>query len=205
MHGILFDLDRTLVDVQSYTDYEAALRDVERLVSSWPDPPTPETGWDGPTRQAMGILVGLSGDPRWEEISDLIERHELAAVARSVRMPAVVEALAAVERHPKAVVTLLPDGAARAALDRHRIGIDVVVPRRADLRPKPAPDQILEACRILGVAADRTVMVGDSSWDHAAARAAGVGFVGVTNGRPSEFPPGVTVVETLGGLAELIG
>lgn len=200
MRAILFDLDRTLVDVQSFTDYAAALADVEAVVAEWSDPPTPETGWDGPTRRAMGILVALSGDPRWQEVSDTIERHEMAAVVRSRPMPYARATFAALSDRPRAVVTLLPDGAARAALERHGIEVDVLVPRRADLRPKPAADQLLEACRILGNDPTETVMVGDSTWDHAAAVAAGIDFIGVTNRDPSEFDPTVTVVETLAGL-----
>lgn len=204
MTAVLFDLDRTLVDVQSFTDYRAALADVEAVVSGWTDPPTPATGWDGPTRRAMAVLVALSGDPRWQAVSDVIERHELAAVPRSVKMPAVEAALEVVDRDAVAVVTLLPEGAARAALRHHHIDLDVLVPRRSDLRPKPAPDQLLEACRLVGVSPADAIMVGDSTWDEAAARAAGIGFVGVTNGGVSEFPAGVPTIETLAGLAEVV-
>ncbi len=204
MSAVLFDLDRTLVDVQSFTDYAAALAEVESLIARWEDPPTPPTGWDGPTKRAMGVLVALSGDPRWQEISDVIERHELAAVERSAVMPGVADALDLVDGRPVAVVTLLPEGATRAALDRHGIPLRQVVPRRADLRPKPAPDQLLAACDVLGVRPEDATMVGDSTWDEAAARAAGIAFVGVTNSGPSEFPAGVPTVGTLAGLRGIL-
>jgi phosphoglycolate phosphatase len=198
MKAVLFDLDRTLVDVQSYTDYTAALADVESLIGSWNERPTPPTGWDGPTRTCMGVLVALSGDPRWQSVSDVIERHELVAVGRSVAMPGldVVRSL----ELPTAVVTLLPPGAARSTLDHHGIDIPMLVGRRPDLAPKPAADQLLAACAQLGVAPGEAVMVGDSTWDLAAAEAAGCGFVGLTNGGPSEFPAGTTVVEGLSHL-----
>ncbi len=200
MSAILFDLDRTLVDVQSYTDYPAALADVEAMIGAWEDPPTPPTGWDGSTRRCMGILVALSGDERWQAVSDVIEHHELDAVGRSQAMPGLTEALATTERLPCAVVTLLPPRAARAALDRHGIAIEHVVGRRPDLRPKPAPDQLLEGCRLLGVHRADAIMIGDSTWDQRAAEAAGCGFTGVTNGRASEFPADV---ETISDLREL--
>jgi phosphoglycolate phosphatase len=190
---ILFDLDRTLVDVQTYTDYAAALADVESLIGGWADPPTPPTGWDGPTRRAMGVLVALTGDERWQEVSDIIESHERRAVERSVIMPGVAEALTATGDNPRAVVTLLPPQTARVALRQHGLGsyldLDLVVGRRSDLAAKPAPDQLLEGCRLLGVEPAEAVMIGDSTWDAVAAEAAGCGFVGVTNGKASEFGP----------------
>lgn len=191
MTPILFDLDRTLVDVQTYTDYAAALADVEALIGGWADPPTPPTGWDGPTRRAMGVLVALAGDERWQQVSDLIEAHEREAVAQSVMMPGVKAALAATRDNPRAVVTLLPPHTARVVLRHHgldqRLDLDLVVGRRADLAAKPAPDQLLEGCRLLSVEPAEAVMIGDSTWDALAAEAAGCGFVGVTNSGASEF------------------
>lgn len=204
MSAILFDLDRTLVDVQTHTDYGAALADVESLIGAWDDPPTPATGWDEPTRRAMGILVALSGDERWKQVSDTIERHELAAIDRSVAMPGLEAVLESSERLPRAVVTLLPPVAARAALDRHGVHIEIVVGRRSDLRPKPAPDQLLEACRQLAVHPGDAIMIGDSTWDHAAAVAAGCGFTGLTNHGPNEFPEEVEVFDDLTELATRI-
>jgi phosphoglycolate phosphatase len=195
--AVLFDLDRTLVDVQSHTDYAAAVAEVEEMIGSWDDPPTPPTGWDGPTRRAMGILVSLAGDQRWQEVSNLIERHERAAVGRSTAMPGLGMALQATASIPRAVVTLLSETTAREVLVRHGIGIDSVVGRRPDLATKPAPDQLWEACRILRIEPTDAVMVGDSAWDAAAARAAGCGFLGVTWGSPTEFGSETAVAETL--------
>jgi HAD superfamily hydrolase (TIGR01509 family) len=205
MTGVLFDLDWTLIDVQTHTDYAAALRDVSAALEGWPDVSTPPTSWDGPTRTCMGILVGLAGTPRWARASDLIETHEMRAVASSQAMPGLIEVLAATSNRPRAVVTLLPERAARAALERHGVDIEVVVPRRPDLRPKPAPDQVLEAARLLSVDVAEVVMVGDSTWDREAALAAGAGFIGITNGRPDEFPAGTEVVDDLSALAARLG
>ena len=194
--AVLFDLDRTLVDVQSTTDYGAALRDVEALLGRWEDPPVPPTGWDGPTRRAMGVLVGLAGDARWQAVSDLVEAHELAAATRSTAMPGLAEALATTAGVPRAVVTLMGPAAARAALQHHDIPIDVVVGRRPDLAVKPAPDQLLAACQALQVAPGDAAMVGDSTWDARAATAAGCRFVGVPF-TDDEFPPTVTTAPTV--------
>ena len=47
---------------------------------------------------------------------------------------------------------------------------------------KPAPDAVLAAVRMLGLAAERCVMVGDTPYDAAAARRAGTAFVGLRCG-----------------------
>lgn len=203
MKALLFDLDRTLIDVQSFTDYAAALSEVEALIGGWADPPTPPTGWDGPTRRCMGVLTALSGDQRWEAVSRLIEQHEMAAVVHSRPMPSLEAAVQMGIGLPCAVVTLLPDTVARVALRLHRVPIGTVVPRRAGRRPKPAPDQLVAACAQLGVEPSQSVMIGDSSWDEQAAIGAGCRFVGVTNGGLSEFSTSAAVAGDLLEAVEL--
>jgi len=178
-HAVLFDLDRTLVDVQSFTDYAAALADVESLIGTWADVTTPETDWDAPTHRCMAVLVRLAGDPRWQEVSTTIEQHELAAVSSSVAMPGLAAALVRTTSIPRAVVTLLPPGAAQKTLDAHGVEIPMLIGRNPGHRPKPAPDQLIAAMEALGVDPGETVMIGDSSWDVEAASAAGCDFVGV--------------------------
>lgn len=200
MDALLIDLDWTLIDLQGHTDYEAALEDTKKLINDWPDVNTPDTGWDAPARLCMEVLVALSGDPRWEEVSETIERHEIEALSRSTAMPGLANLIQAVDSRPVAVVTLVGPRATLAVLAAHGVPFTTVVPRGAGLRPKPAPDQLLEACRLLGVEPSQATMVGDSTWDLKAARSAGIRFIGVTNHRPSEFPEWV---ETLPDLVEL--
>ena len=197
MRAILFDLDRTLVDLQSFTDYGAALDAIEAVIGEWPDPPTPATGWEAPTRRAMGILAALAGDPRWPAVSGLIESYERAAVPLSRPMPGVERALAVTAQRRRAVVTLLTATVAAEVLDRHRLAIEEVVGRAPGEAVKPAPDQLLAACHLLGVAPAEATMIGDSTWDEVAAAAAGCGFVGVTNGLPGEFSPDTVTAATV--------
>jgi len=207
MEAVLFDLDRTLVDLQTYTDYGAAWEDTEAMIGSWDDLPTPETDWDAPTQRCMSILVALSGDPRWSRVSEAIAVHEMAAVAASHAMPRLAEALELAQGIPRAVVTLVAEAPARAVLARHGVDIPVLVPRRPDLRPKPAADQLREACRLLRAAPSRTVMIGDSTWDAGAAAGAGCGFVGVaaTEDGASRFGRGVVTGGDLVVALELAG
>ncbi|MDH3500299.1 MAG: HAD-IA family hydrolase [Acidimicrobiia bacterium] len=194
--GLLLDLDRTLVDVQSYTDYDAAVAGLPKKVRS-ARVETPETEWDSATRHAMDILVAWAGTDRWQEISDHIELFESEAVVQSRRMPGVFDFLDAVSGLPIVVVTLMGPRAARAALVRHGIDLPIVLGRESTYQPKPAPDQLLAGCARMDLDPAEVVMIGDSSWDAAAAAAAGCGFVGLTLGKPCEFSPSTTVVEWL--------
>lgn len=184
--ALLLDLDRTLVDLQSFTDYAAALVDVSVLLDSWPDASVPATDWDGPTMVCMSVLNALSGDERWPEVSRAIARHERAAIPSSVIMPTVAEACARLEEVPVAVVTLLAPELVPEVLGQHgiRLGreVDAVIGRSSEMPPKPAPDGLWSACRTLDVNPADAVMIGDSSWDAEAARRAGVSFIGVPSG-----------------------
>ena len=203
MKALLLDLDRTLIDVQTYTDYSAALEEVVEMLGEVVEAEVPDTGWDSPTRTCMQILVGLSGDPRWERISSQIEIHELAALRHARPMMGLSVLLEALpDDLPTAVVTLLGPNATECVLEMHDVPIATRIGRRCDLTPKPAPDQILEACRLLDVDPLEAMMVGDSTWDLRAAESAGAGFVGVTNHRPSEFPESTP---TVSDLTELVG
>ena len=98
-------------------------------------------------------------------------------------MPTVQECFGRLVSQPTAVITLLPGGVATDVLEFHglRMGqeIDVVVGRDPAMRPKPEPDGVIDACRILDVAPGSATMIGDSTWDAQAALAAGAIFVGV--------------------------
>lgn len=182
---VLLDLDRTLVDVQGFTDYAAALAEVTALVGTWPEVEVPEADWDRPTVACMSVLHALFGDHRWNAISEVIAAYEAAAIDASRPMPTLTDAVENLRQVPAAVVTLLPSDVASDVLAHHGVTvgpgecIDVVIGRRAHLRPKPEPDALVEACRLLGGSAQDAVMIGDSTWDLQAASAAGIPFIGV--------------------------
>jgi HAD superfamily hydrolase (TIGR01509 family) len=194
--AVLLDLDRTLVDVQSYTDYDAAWDAVRAAHSDLVAADEgPDTGWTSSTRACMGTLAALPDGPLWQEVAE----YERAAIPRSVTMPGAAQFVAALSDRPVAVVTRLAPDVARDVLGHHAIAIDVVIGRDPTVRPKPSGDGLREALRILGDDDADAVMVGDSTWDAAAARDAGAAFVGVHAGR-AEFArdfPDVPVVETL--------
>jgi phosphoglycolate phosphatase len=82
--------------------------------------------------------------------------------------------------------------------------VDGLVCADDGLPTKPAPDMLLEACRILGIEPGRTAMIGDSIADMQMAMAAGVGRrIAVLSGigRRSELEPFADVI--LESIAEL--
>ena len=199
VRALLFDLDRTLVDVQSVTDYAAARRDAEAVAGDLVPPEVPGTDWTPDTVASMALLVACAGHARWAAVSAAIEEHERAAVAGSTAMPGLAEAWRESDGVPRAVVTLLTEDVTRRVLARHGVaGADrvPVLGREAGRRPKPAPDGLLAACARLGVRPEDAVMIGDSTWDLEAARAAGTGFVGVPV-TVGSMPPGTTLAADL--------
>ncbi|MFM1965626.1 MAG: hypothetical protein RL134_1351 [Actinomycetota bacterium] len=175
----IFDLDRTLVDLQSFTDYAAALRDLTALVGDGVGAAVPDADWDAPTLSTMAILVALAGDDRWESASRAVAVHEHAAIPMSLAMPGLDRLDDAVAGDPRAVVTLLPEDVARAVLAHHGVRIDVIVGRDPHIPAKPSGAGVVAAAERLGVAVRECVMIGDSTWDRAAALDAGAAFIGV--------------------------
>jgi phosphoglycolate phosphatase-like HAD superfamily hydrolase len=198
---LLLDLDRTLIDLQSFTDYSSAFEDVRAILGEWPGVDVPDTDWDRPTQACMTVLHALLGDPRWLEISEVIAVHERAAIADAVVMPTVAGVLGLLRPVPVAVVTLLHPDVAHDVLVMHGIGVgagepvDLVVGRDPWIRPKPWPDGLLAACERLDVDPGRATMVGDSSWDEEAASTAGASFIGVPSS-PASFAPGISQAPT---------
>jgi phosphoglycolate phosphatase-like HAD superfamily hydrolase len=192
----IFDLDRTLVDLQSYTDYGAALRELLQLLGGAQPAEVPAADWEAPTLTTMAILVGLAGDERWQAASDVVARYEHEAIPHSVAMPGLAELDSQLQGLPRAVVTLLPTDVARAALAHHGITIDVVIGRDPHIRAKPSGAGLVIAAQQLGVNIGDCVMIGDSSWDHAAAMDAGAGFVGVPVSAMA-FPSDVPIARDL--------
>ena len=196
VRAVIFDLDRTLVDLQSYTDYAAALRDLTVLVGEQQGADVPEADWDAPTLSTMAVLVSLSGDSRWHDASSAVAAHERAAIAQSVAMPGLESLEVALDGLPRAVVTLLPEDVAREVLAHHGVDIEVIVGRDPHIPDKPSGAGLAVAADRLGVPVSATVMIGDSSWDHAAAVDAGAAFIGVPVSA-SAFGPDVPVAAGL--------
>lgn len=188
---VLFDLDGTLVD--SAPDLASA---IDRMLVTLGREPAGEAqvrGWIG-RGQPMLIKRALTGLLWPEDVPEDFERaHELYVAfygemlaERSRLYPGVLECLDALRalNIPMACVTNKDSRFTARVLAS--LGIleyfDALASGDEYARPKPEPDALLDTARRLGVAPEDAVMVGDSSADAKAARAAGMMLVMVPYG-----------------------
>lgn len=188
---VIFDVDGTLVD--SEADIFAAM---SRAYG--------RSGVTMPERAAIRAIVGLSLDAAFPRLSPglsetaygaLIDGYKAAYMElRAAKGPAessplfpqAREVLASLGADPWTLLAVAT-GKSRRGLDKLIEGHgleDVFVTRQvADDHPsKPHPSMILTALAETGVAADRAVMIGDTTFDMDMARAAGVRTIGVAWG-----------------------
>lgn len=103
-------------------------------------------------------------------------------------LPGVVEALTSLRRHHRlAAVTdtaIMDEATVRALLAPSGINalLEAVVTSHDIGAAKPDPRGLFEACRRLGVAADRALLIGDRRVDRDAAANAGMAFIAVDHG-----------------------
>lgn len=178
--GVLFDVDGTLVDTNYLhtVAWSRAFRDAGEWVPM----------------NAIHRLIGMGGD---QLVADLLGHDSPAATEARPRryrdvvddariFPGAVDLLRRIHGLGVAVVlatsapadeldTLLALLDANEAIDATTAADDVEA-------SKPAPEVFLAAMHAGGVDPGRALAVGDSVWDIQAARAAGIGCVGVETG-----------------------
>ncbi len=194
-HAAIIDLDGTLIDTVG--DFDAALNATLHALSL----PAVDRAFiertvgKGSEHLIRSTLAHVGGavDAQFDAAWALYQRHYLRINgAHAAVYPGVVEGLARLRDRgwPLACLTNKPTAFARPLLAakgldgyfRHVFGGD------AFARKKPDPLPLLETCKALGTEPTRTLMVGDSSNDAQAARAAGcpvwlVGY-GYNHGQP---------------------
>ncbi|MEO1693800.1 MAG: HAD-IA family hydrolase [Pseudomonadota bacterium] len=210
---IIFDCDGTLVDSQHLI--VAAMSDAFALVDR-PAPP----------RDAILSIVGLSLPYAVAMLMPGASAREVDAVSEGYKA-----AFGRLRAQPESAEPLYPgiealvrDLAARAnvllgiATGKSRRGVDRVLAHHAleglfatihtadEHISKPDPDMILSAMELLDVPPERTVMIGDTTFDVEMARAAGAQAIGVAWGYHEvadlERSGAHTIVATAASLAE---
>ncbi len=188
---VVFDVDGTLVDSQRIilASMDAAFAAIRRA---------------RPEDAAVLAIVGLSLPEAMAALAPELEAAEHAALVEGYRASFVaaraagrVEAVAplypgaraALERLAARPDTLLgvATGKARPGLDHlmraHDLGRFFATSQTADAHPsKPHPSMLVAALAETGCAPDAAVMVGDTEFDVAMGRAAGLATVGVAWG-----------------------
>lgn len=173
----LFDLDGTLVDTAPDLGHAANQVRVEQGL-----PPLPlaryRSAASSGARGLLGIALGIKpDDPSFIQHRNSFLAHYRAGIARDSRpFPGVAELLLQYELRGLrwGVVTNKPDWLTQALLSE--LGLlrrcACVVSGDTAAKPKPAPDPLFHACRVLGLKPNECVYVGDDLRDIQAAKAA---------------------------------
>jgi phosphoglycolate phosphatase/AHBA synthesis associated protein len=192
VRALLFDLDGVLV--QSYEVWFELIRAAARAF---------EGGSVSREEFAAGWGQGIEADvARFfpgrsvEEVERYYETHFLDHAFHLRVNPDATLVLSELRSRglPSVLVTNTPGALAREILRSARLGLDEVVGGTDVPRAKPAPDMIVRAAELVGVALADTLVVGDTEFDRAAARAAGAPFAGL----------GIEGDYTLGRLLEVL-
>jgi len=171
LEAVLFDFDGTLT-APGELDFAA----IKRAVGCPPD------------RFVLEWALALEDDARRDAALEALTRFELEAAARSRRNEGVEELVEALRGRGLRLGILTRNG--RPAVDRALRNFEhvrladfaAVVTRDDPAAPKPAPDGVLLACAQMGVAPERTLLVGDYVLDAEAGRRAGAVTALLTNG-----------------------
>ena len=183
--GVVFDLDGTLIDSEQAICAAASLAfaDLGRSV----DEAAVADHLGAPLDELYDAFIP-DGDAvrRRRFIDRYLVHHDLHPDRDPPPLPGVVAGLGLLRALglPLAVATTKPTDRASHQLAAcgllsafaHVQGTD------PPMRPKPAPDVVLAACRAVGLDPRRVLMVGDTARDVGAARAAGSGAVIVAYG-----------------------
>lgn len=184
--AVLFDLDGTLVDTAP--DMVAVLQDMQR--DHGMDPVDYSTARSFVSNGAMG-LVGLAFpgvDTKFRDrlYHEYLDRYELAVCSQSSVFPGLLDMLDELEKRacPWGVVTNKPERMTRPLLDKLGLGDRVSCSISGDTLPqrKPDPAPLLHASALIGVAAEKTVYVGDALRDIQAGKAAGMQTIAAAYG-----------------------
>ncbi|MGF6731567.1 phosphoglycolate phosphatase [Paraburkholderia youngii] len=180
-HAVLIDLDGTMVDTAP--DIVAATCLMLKDFGAEPLPSGMVTGFigNGVRKLVQRSLnaAGLGQHVELEHAQHVFERHYAVTNAELGRVyPGVMAGLHALRQHGYrcACVTNKPQVLATALLDKTGLAahLDGLVAGDTVASMKPSPEPLWHACRLLDAEPERCVLVGDSSVDVAAARAAGL-------------------------------
>ena len=177
VRAILFDMDGVLVD-----SFEAWLHLLNAAALHLDSPPV--------DRERFRALYG---QPTEEDVRAFFPGHAVEEVeafydthfgdySQHVKSNPEAPHVLMILRHMSigvGVITNTPSPLANRILNGLDMAPDVLVGGSDVPRAKPAPDMVLRACQLLGVAPAEALAVGDSLYDRQAAAAAGVRFAGL--------------------------
>ncbi len=185
---VLFDCDGTLVDSQHHI--------VSAMLGAYA-----LNGRTPPGRERLLSVVGLSLPEAFADLSEGEEGYPVMAMAEAYRtsfiklretnppepmFPGARDVLAALRARDDVVLGMVT-GKARRGVDRVLAAHDMVgwfdtIQTADDAPSKPHPAMVVQAMAEMGGQPESTIVVGDTSFDMAMARAAGAWALGVSWG-----------------------
>ncbi len=183
---VIFDMDGTLT--RPYLDFPRIRAEI-----GLPEP-------------LLENMLLLPEGPERDRAFAILQRFEDDAAANSELNDGALEILEFLRgRDVKAaLVTRNSRRSVARVLEKHGLAFDLVVTREdAPVKPRPEPLQLI--CGRLGVAPERTLMLGDFKYDVVAGRAAGTATALLTNGGPPKHLPDAPPDHVLSRLSDLRG
>jgi len=166
--GVIFDLDGTLIHFN--IDWRGLLDelDMERC-------------------DILARIASMPGAQRARAL-EILDRYENEAIEGSEAVDGVRQLLDFLsgEGIPAAVVTRATRERALAIIEKHGFLLGTVI-GRDEMKPKPAPDAIHEAARLMGCTAEDCLVVGDFVYDIEAGKSAGARTVLLRRDYPVSF------------------
>lgn len=155
IRGIIFDLDGTLIE--SPLDFSAIRREVAC-----------KEGF------VLEFILSLPS-PRREECYEILLKHEVYAAFQAKLKPGAREVFDFLERNEfkKALVTRNSRQAVEIVCERLSLRFDVIVTRE-DAPPKPSPQPLLLAGKLLELEPRELIHIGDNLIDHTSAERANI-------------------------------
>ena len=190
--AVIFDLDGTIASFK--LDYKAVRGDVRSYLLRVGVPasllPANETIFEMLKKTKIFVKNSGKSAEAMEEIRNealaIAEKYELEAARDTSLLPGVTETLKALKQKGLKIglFTLSGDKAVSYILQRFKLGdfFGVIVPRNKVNYVKPNPEHLEMALKILGVAPEETVVVGDGTVDMKSARELKAIAVGLPTG-----------------------
>jgi len=185
IQAICFDIDGTLSD----TD-DLAVQKFERLLRPFSRNPRAAARrfvmWvESPANAALGLADKIGFDDEFIALADFLNRRRKPRKREYLLIPGIREMLSQLhERYPLAVVSAREEKSTRAFLDAFNLTpfFRVIVTALTLEHTKPYPDPVLYAAREMGIPPEACLMVGDTTVDIRAGKAAGAQTIGVLCG-----------------------
>lgn len=180
---IIFDLDGTLVnsaaDITNALNYAIAPYEFEQLTVE----KTISLVGEGISR-LIEKLVGQKADLKDIVLKRFLEYYSAHLTDLTVPYPGVPETLEMLGNYRKAVLSNKREDLSRRLLENLGLSgyFDIIWGSDSVPEKKPSPVPVIEMLKKISCGSDEAVMVGDSNYDIAAGRTAGVRTVAVSYG-----------------------